>query len=82
MKKRWTEKDKQFLRRLFIEKKLPIIEIALKLGRSTASVNNSLTHFKIPRQRSPKNKTGNRRQAWICDLGAVHPRHQRFNRIG
>lgn len=48
----WTAEDKQRLHHLFIEERLPIAQIALQLGRSTASINTSLTKFGIPRQRS------------------------------
>ncbi len=48
---RWTEENKRTLRQLFLERRLPIADIALKLGRSTASINTVLTKFGVPRQR-------------------------------
>lgn len=49
---RWTSEEKEQLRKLFLKDNLPIAEISLKLGRSTASINTALTQFQIPRRRS------------------------------
>ena len=51
-KRRWTDNEKQRLRDLFQEAKLPIADIACALNRSTASINDALTQFGVPRQRS------------------------------
>ncbi|MBI2884728.1 MAG: hypothetical protein HYY15_00975 [Candidatus Omnitrophica bacterium] len=50
----WSEDEKHRLRNLFLDEKLPIMQIAAKLARSTAAVNNALTRFQIIRQRSPR----------------------------
>jgi len=49
---RWNDHDKQQLRTLYLEERLPIAEIAQRLSRTTASVNTILTSFGIPRLRS------------------------------
>lgn len=48
----WTPEGKEHLRKLFLKENLPIVKIALRLGRSTASINTALTQFQIPRRRS------------------------------
>ena len=62
---------------MFLEKKLPIAEIATKLNRTPASINTALSNFEIPRQRSlPKFRIPNlitpelaRVHAHICGDG-------------
>lgn len=49
---RWTIDEKRLLRQLFLDEKLPIADIARRMGRTTASINDGLTTFRIPRQRS------------------------------
>ena len=49
---RWTAEEKTLLRKYYLEEQLPIAKIAQKLERPTASVNDALTQFGIPRQRS------------------------------
>lgn len=49
---RWTMQDRQSLRQMFLEDRLPIATIAIQLNRSTASINTVLTKFGIPRERS------------------------------
>lgn len=48
----WDEEEKLRLQYLFQVAKLPIIEIASTLGRTTAAVNTFLTKIGVPRQRS------------------------------
>ena len=48
----WTDTDKQILRKFYLEDSLPIAQIALKMGRPTASINTALTQFNVPRLRS------------------------------
>ena len=52
MVKRWTDAEKQQLRRLYLKARIPIAQIAVQLDRSTASINTVLTQFGIPRRRS------------------------------
>jgi len=49
---RWSSDDKDLLAQLFLQAKLPIADIASRLGRSPASINTALTHFGVLRQRS------------------------------
>jgi len=49
--KRWSPKEKEQLRSLFLEEKLSITDIAERVGRSTASINNAITRSGMPRQR-------------------------------
>jgi len=51
MNRFWTVEEKKLLRQLYLEENLPIAQIALRLGRTTASINTVLAKFGIPRTR-------------------------------
>jgi hypothetical protein len=53
-RQRWGEEDKQLLQKLYVEDKLPIAQIVVRLGRSPASVNQALSNFVVRKRCIPK----------------------------